>query len=77
MATPNFVLSRNVSVTGENFQNNIDLSAGTFVRPIDPVYVPKHILDAPMNRWFNEKTEFYCYTPKGILIIPKDAIRKV
>ena len=74
MKTPNYVLDEDFSIPYGHHDVKV-LPAGTFVRPIETCYVPKHIKDE--NKWFNEKTDCYCYTRIGIIVIPKKYVRKV
>ena len=53
-----------------------ELPAGAFVKPIEYKWVPKHILDCDMGRWFNKDIQTFCYTHYGIVVIPNEMIRK-
>ncbi len=50
--------------------------AGTFVRPIDLKYVPKHITDDERWKYFDKNTDVFCYYSGGIVPIPKALIRE-
>lgn len=74
--TPNYVLM-------EEYNINIDthdiktLPQGTFVRPIEYRYVPKHVLDHPLWKWFNAEREVFVYCRLGIIAVPKKLLRQV
>lgn len=72
LPTPNYVLMEDVKIHGSGDPQT--LPAGTFIRPIDIRWVPKHIKDD--NLWFNEKKQVYCYTSLGIIPISLDVIRR-
>lgn len=86
MKIPNYILDRDF-LHYFNPQNSITLTSGMFVKPIERRYVPKHILDAADWSIFNDKkrvyemhddsTAVFCYTSKGIVLIPRDFIREV
>lgn len=77
MKTANYVLSKDVEIANyDNWDKRI-LPAGMFVKPIDPRYVPKHILDNALNQFFNPKTEVFVYCRIGIVVVDIDAIREV
>lgn len=75
MKTPDYVLSE-AYVTYQG-STQVEYPVGMFVRPIDPYYLPKHILDSDSHRWFNSQLEVYCYTSLGIVKFPKNIVRKV
>lgn len=56
--------------------DTITLPEGSFVRPIELHYVPKHVIEDPQNRYFNKTTEIFCYCHYGILPIPRRIIRE-
>lgn len=48
----------------------------SFVRPIEPVYVPKHVKEKfPIKK--DDDTLLYVYTHYGILRLEKTKIRKI
>jgi hypothetical protein len=53
------------------------LKEGTFVKPIEPQYVPKHVKDDPLRRVYDGTKDTYCYTPYGIFPVPRKSIREV
>lgn len=71
--TPNYVLSE-AHYHHVGPMDARTLPAGTFVRPIELCYVPKHVTEA--NREFDKEKEVYCYCRYGILPIPKSIIRE-
>lgn len=75
--TPNYVLTEAINVSSSDGRQAKELPAGSFVRPIQPCYVPKHITEGAVGRYFNEKNEVYVYTRYGIVTIPKSYLRQV
>lgn len=51
------------------------LEKGAFVRPIRPGLVPSHIKNQVGGAFFNERTETYCFTKYGMIIIPSEKIQ--
>ncbi len=56
--------------------DSLTLPAGTFVRPIELTYVPKHVLEDPRKVGFNKEAEVYCYCRHGIIAIPRKIIKE-
>ncbi len=52
------------------------LSAGTFVRPLELNYVPKHVIDDERWKAFDKTKEVFCYCRYGIVPIPRNLIRE-
>jgi hypothetical protein len=52
------------------------LPAGSFVRPVDLKWVPKHLVESPDHRFFNEEREVFAYCRFGFIVIPKRLLRK-
>lgn len=73
--TPNYVLTRDFMVA-QNGRDYKKLPCGSFVRPIELRYVPQHVIDDPLNTFFDVKLEVYCYTRYGLISIPKKDIRE-
>lgn len=74
MKTPNYVLDSDFNIPYGHHDVKT-LPAGSFVRPLEFIYVPQHIKDE--NKWFNEHNDVYCYTKIGIIAIPKHQVREV
>jgi len=74
MKTPDYILVAEYSYVNDNLDHLI-LPGGSFVRPIQESYVPKHVKDRKINAWFNSAIEVYCYTRQGIISIPWDCLR--
>lgn len=74
MSTPDYVLIQDYTVNPYVPDSTL-VPAGTFLRPLDLYYVPKHIRDA--SRGFNKDKEVYCYCSYGILPFPKGLLRRV
>lgn len=73
--TPNYTLGGPFKHS-KGPHDEITLPIGSFVRPLDISYVPKHVLEDPEWRYFNKDLEMFCYTSKGIFVIPKYLIRE-
>ncbi len=73
--TPDYILTEDFNCSADFSQTKI-LSAGTFVRPIQFCYVPKHVLESKLGKFFNPKMEMFCYTRLGIVPIPKNIVRQ-
>lgn len=73
-STPNYILKRRF-VFEIGAQDMIILDPGTFVRPLDIYYVPKHIKER--HPLLNLEKEVYCYGSFGIIPIPRDFLREV
>lgn len=73
--TPNYIITERftVSLTPSDIQ---ELPAGSYVRPIDYRYVPKHVKDDPKNKYYFENTDVFCYCKFGIILIKKDILRQ-
>lgn len=54
----------------------ITLPAGTFVKPIEPYYLPDHIKNSDDYASFSPKTQVYVYCHYGIVAIPRRVLRK-
>lgn len=73
--TPNYVLT--VAHTIQNGPyDSFTLPQGSFVRPIDPRYIPQHVLDNPKYKYFNKEYELFVYTKHGIIVVPKSIVRQ-
>lgn len=59
-----------------NQRHSKTIKAGTFLKPIDIRWVPKHIKEAKENRYFNDKKQIFCYCHYGIIAIDRDNIRE-
>jgi hypothetical protein len=76
MPTPNYVLM-------EDYQINLDahdikvLPQGTFARPIEYQYVPKHVVENPLWRYYNKDRDVFVYCRAGIVLVPKKILRQV
>lgn len=76
MKTPNYVLTQDfVAIFG--VQDQKILPAGSFVKPVEFTYVPKHVIEGPYGKSFNKRTDVFCYTRIGFISIPRAWIREV
>ena len=82
LPTPNYVTIEDIEYpkkgsSGIMFNGWDILRAGTFARPIDKSYVPKHVLEDERWNYFKEEVHYYCYTSAGFVVIRKDKLRPV
>ena len=71
MKTTNYVLMEAYTHLIDR-QDSQTLPAGSFVRPMDPRWVPKEVKE---RHWINHDKEVFCYTRLGIIPIPRKIIR--
>lgn len=76
MRTPNYVLTAEHRISNYP-HDDIILTKGMFVRPVDKYYLPKHVKESSAFRWHSEEKEVFCYTSVGIVCVPKEFIRMV
>ncbi len=70
---PTYV-TKNDTTIYEGATGNKILPAGSFVRPIEWCWVPKHILDDSRFKYGNIDLEVMCYTRYGFVKIRRDNI---
>ena len=76
MATPDYVLTEDYNHYVGPHDTRI-LKAGSFVRPIEFEYLPKHITDNKDNAWAAKySSKSFCYTFYGIILIPTELLRR-
>lgn len=78
LPTPNFIITEDHTYGEDSSRWSMEskiLPKDSFVRPIDILYVPKHVKE----KWVgvNLKTHVYCYTRAGIMPIPRNIITQV
>lgn len=74
--TPNYQLMQPVTVRhGKGPNPDTLLEAGSFVRPIEKDYLPKHIAEKFAKEWMNPEYVFV-YTYFGIIPVHKDYVRQ-
>jgi len=73
MQTPNYALIQDVMCENGGADPK-RLPAGSYVRPIEFKYVPKHITS--QHRFFDEETSVFCYTRYGIIPIARNLLRQ-
>lgn len=76
MKTPNYALKEEYSIVYDIHDVKV-LPKGTFVRPVQYEYIPKHVIENPMWRFFNKEREVFCYTRYGFAAIPLSSLREV
>lgn len=53
------------------------LPQGSFVKPIEYMWVPKHVIDGEPGKYFNKLTDMFYYTKYGFVAIPTKYVRKI
>jgi hypothetical protein len=74
--TPNYCLTEDCHIPSNDRGDGKVLEAGTWVRPIDPYYIPKHVKEDDRWPFFDENTQIFCYTRYGIVPLPKRILRE-
>lgn len=69
---PEYVITKAV-----HFGQEASLPEGSFVKPIEACYLPKHITDSDAFRYVNLKDNVYVYCHYGIIPIPRSILRQV
>ncbi len=72
--TPNYRLLEAHTVSNGPHDQRL-LPAGSYVRPIELRYVPKHVIDDSRWTWFDGDIEVFCYCSLGIIPIPKKILK--
>lgn len=75
MRTPNYVINCDMTISTDMIGIQKVLPAGSFVRPIERTYVPKHVL----VKYKDSSSEYYefCYCYYGIIPVPKSYLRQI
>lgn len=55
--------------------DTIYLPQGSYVSPVDPYYLPRHIKELPEYRHMNHDTHTFAYTKFGLIPLPKKIIK--
>lgn len=73
--TPNYRLNTDFSYSASpGMWANMDqkvIPAGSYVRPLELTYVPKHVVEDKRWEFFNKDLDVFCYTKNGIIPIPR------
>jgi hypothetical protein len=77
MKVQEFCLSENFSYVEPGTWDTNVIPQGTFVKPLNIYYVPKHIKDDPIHLFFDPTNEVFVYCSYGIIPIPKKYIREI
>jgi hypothetical protein len=74
--TPNYRTTDDYSFyTGSNWGDSKMLPAGSYVRPIELGYVPKHVLEDKRWSLFDKSKDVFVYSKLGIVMIPLRILR--
>lgn len=74
--TPNYVLSVEVILRYSSHDSKI-LAAGTFARPVELQYVPKHVIEDKRWAGFDKELDVFVYTSLGFIAVHKKNLRKL
>jgi hypothetical protein len=55
----------------------IVLPAGTFVKILEPIYLPRHIKESDDYKYYKPETQSWVYCHFGIIVLPDKIIRKI
>ena len=70
---PNYITNTDVRIT-INITESVTVPAGTWVKPVEYYYVPKHIKDIPWWKHLNTEERVFTYSHYGFLPIPRKHI---
>jgi hypothetical protein len=73
--TPNFVTNEPIDINYGKYDTKV-IPVGSFVRPIEYQYVPKHILDDKRWERFDKETEIFVFTRYGFVPVKRTSIRE-
>jgi hypothetical protein len=73
--TPDYALTEEYSYN-EGYDKKT-VSAGTFVRPIETRYVPKHVTEDERWKYIKNDEYVFCYWREGIMPFPRKIVRQV
>lgn len=74
--TPNYRINEDFSFyTPGSFGDSKMLPEGSYVRPIELSYVPKHVLEDKRWALFNKDKDMFVYCKLGIVCVPKRIVR--
>lgn len=76
MATPDYVLMEAYSFYLWSNTESKTLEVGSFVRPVDPSYLPAHVMKDDRFKNFDPNTQVFCYCRYGLVPIPKKIVRR-
>jgi hypothetical protein len=74
--TPNYVLTEELSMADGRGGHKV-LPSGSFIRPIDKKYLPKHVLEDDKFKGYNIDSYEFCYSSAGIILVHKSQLRQV
>lgn len=74
--TPNRITTQDYTYETLNSERGV-LPKGSFVTPVQPEYLPRHITHNDKFKYFNPIREIYCYSRLGFFPVPKDIIIEV
>lgn len=78
LKTANYLTIEAVEIHRGYGSESITIPQGTFVKPIEFCYVPKHVRDDMFNHnVYNKDTHIYCYSSYGMYPILRTKIREV
>lgn len=69
-----YMLNESFPFESPTTKQTITLPPGTFVKPIEDVYLPKHVKESLDYKYHDPKEVVFCYCSLGIIPIPKKII---
>lgn len=76
LKTPDYVLTEQL-VYHMGAHDTRVLEPGTFMRPIEIQYVPKHVIGDERWRFYDKDRDIFCYCRYGIVMVKRSALRQV
>jgi hypothetical protein len=73
--TPNWVMKDSYTYSVGTMDTRT-ISAGSFVRPVEHCYVPKHVLEDKRWNHYNSEKHIFIYHRYGFVMVPKDSVRE-
>jgi len=70
------MLIEEYSIQNSDTKQTITLPAGSFVKPIQDVYLPKHVKESLDYKYHDPRKDIFCYCRYGIIPVPKKIIRE-
>lgn len=73
--TTNYVLNQDLLLNiGRTLET---VPAGTFCKPVELCYVPKHVIQDERWDYIDPQTTVFCYTRVGFIPVPRSYLREI
>ncbi len=73
--TPNYCLKSAHTYSVGSMDTRV-IEAGTFVRPVEEPYVPKHVMEDKRWSHYDKSRHVFIYYRYGFVLVPKDLVRE-